>query len=72
MSHSVLVYIIDLNRVTQHCPSFYTLKNRTIATEARPPRICTKIGELELFLKFRLSLARALSSDTSLELTYRC
>ena len=29
---------------------------------------CTRIGGLELFLKFRLCLERALSSDSSLEL----
>ena len=30
---------------------------------------CTKIGGLEFFLKFKVRIARALSSDTSLELT---
>ena len=31
----------------------------------QPQGFHTKIGNLELFLKFKLSLARALSSDTS-------
>ena len=48
-----------------------TEKNLPSASRARPPRAPdrTKIGGFELFLKFRVSLARALSSNTSLELT---
>ena len=43
-------------------------KNQTSASQARPPRVPYRNWRIKLLLKFKLSLARAFSSDTSLEL----